>query len=120
LRRVAAVAVLTAIDSDGQVQGAPNVGALLLERLRASARRHAVIVDVRGLGLMLAVELSVEAAPVVDPCRERGLLVNAVTPNALRLVPPLIITPADVDEAVEILDVALAAVAEPAAVIGDS
>ncbi|OLD38503.1 MAG: hypothetical protein AUI83_23865 [Armatimonadetes bacterium 13_1_40CM_3_65_7] len=86
------------------------------------ARRHAVIVDVRGLGLMLAVELSVEAAPVVDACRERGLLVNAVKPNTLRLVPPLIITPADVDEAVEILDVALAAVAEPAemTVIRDS
>jgi len=118
----AALAVLTTIESDGLVQRAANVGAYLLERLRALARRHAVIVDVRGLGLMLAVELSVEAAPVVDACRERGLLVNAVTPNTLRLVPPLIITPADVDEAVEILDVALAAVAEPAemTVIRDS
>jgi len=118
----AALAVLTTIESDGLVQRAANVGAYLLERLRALARRHAVIVDVRGLGLMLAVELSVEAAPVVDACRERGLLVNAVKPNPLRLVPPLIITPADVDEAVEILDVALAAVAEPAemTVIRDS
>jgi acetylornithine/succinyldiaminopimelate/putrescine aminotransferase len=58
---------------------------------------------------MLAVELGTEAAPVVDTCRQRGLLVNAVTPTALRLVPPLIITPADVDEAVDILDAALAA-----------
>src|SRR3989441_4304698 len=118
----AALAVLTTIESDGLVQRAANVGAYLLERLRALARRHAVIVDVRGLGLMLAVELSVEAARVVDACRERGLLVNAVKPNTLRLVPPLIITPADVDEAVEILDVALAAVAEPAemTVIHDS
>jgi len=39
--------------------------------------------------------------------------VNAVKPNTLRLVPPLIITPADVDEAVEILDAALAAVTQP-------
>ena len=118
----AALAVLTTIESDGLVQRAANVGAYLLERLRALARRYAVIVDVRGLGLMLAVDLSVEAAPVVDACRERGLLVNAVKPNTLRLVPPLIITPADVDEAVEILDVALAAVAEPAemTVIRDS
>jgi len=72
-----------------------------------------VIVNVRGLGLMVAAELSIEAAPVVDACRARGLLVNAVKPNTLRLVPPLIITPADVDEAVEILDGALTAVAQP-------
>src|SRR3989442_119734 len=98
----AALAVLTTIESDGLVQRAANVGAYLLERLRALARRYAVIIDVRGLGLMLAVELSVEAAPGVDACRERGLLGNAGTPNTLPLVPPLIITPADVDEAVGI------------------
>src|SRR5207247_1065471 len=98
----AALAVLTTIESDGLVQRAATVGAYLLERLRALAARHSVIVNVRGLGLMVAAELSVEAAPVVDACRARGLLVNAVKPNTLRLVPPLIITPADVDEAVEI------------------
>ncbi len=110
----AALAVLTTIESDGLVERAANVGAYMLERLRALARRHPVIADVRGIGLMVAVELSIEAAPVVDACRERGLLVNAVQPNTLRLVPPLIITPADVDEAVEILDGVLATVSQPA------
>lgn len=112
----AALAVLTTIEADGLVEHAAKVGDYLFGRLRALARRHRMIVDVRGLGLMAAVELSVDAAPVVDACRDRGLLVNAVKPNTLRLVPPLIITPADVDEASEILDASLASVAQPAGV----
>ena len=109
----AALAVLTTIESDDLVQRAATVGAYLLQRLSALAARHPVITHVRGLGLMVAADLSIEAGPVVDACRERGLLVNAVKPNTLRLVPPLIITAADVDEAIEILDGALAAVTQP-------
>ncbi len=115
----AALAVLTTIDADGLVDRAGEVGAYLFERLRVLARRHRVIMEIRGLGLMAAVELSVEAAAVVEACRERGLLVNAVTPTALRLVPPLVITPADVDEAVEILNEALAEVTEPTVTAGE-
>src|SRR5207247_1137166 len=60
----AALAVLSPIESDGLVQRAATVGAYLLGRLRALAGRHAVVVNVRGLGLMVAAELSIEAAPV--------------------------------------------------------
>ncbi len=112
----AALAVLTTIEADGLVEHAASVGHYLFGRLQALGRAHRVITDVRGIGLMAAVELSVDAAAVVDACRDRGLLVNAVKPNTLRLVPPLIITPADVDEASEILDAALAAVPQPAGV----
>src|SRR5256884_3730559 len=59
----AALAVLTTIESDGLVQRAANVGAYLLERLRALARRHAVIVRLRGLGLMLAGRHSLGGGP---------------------------------------------------------
>lgn len=110
----AALAVVSTIEREDLVARAAHAGAYALQRLRALAGRHGVITGVRGLGLMLAVDLSVEAAPIVDACRDRGLLVNAVKPNTLRLVPPLVITTADVDEAVELLDVALAAVAAPA------
>lgn len=103
----AALAVVTTIEADGLIERAAVVGDYLFRHLRTLERRHPAIVDVRGLGLMAAIELSVQAAPVVDACREHGLLVNAVKPNTLRLVPPLIITPADVDEAVEILDAVL-------------
>lgn len=116
----AALAVVTTIEREDIVRRAAHVGAYALQRLRALAARHEVITEVRGLGLMLAVELSVEAAPIVDACRERGLLVNAVKPNTLRLVPPLVITTADVDEAVEMLDAVLAAAATPTVVTRDS
>lgn len=114
----AALAVLTTIEAEGLVQHAANVGAYLMERLRVLARHHQIITEIRGLGLMVAAELSTDAAPIVEACRQRGLLVNAVKPNALRLVPPLNITLADVDEAIGLLDGAMAAVARPAAVTG--
>lgn len=111
----AALAVLTTIEEQHLVQHAGQVGDYLMTRLRRLAPRHSVIQDVRGAGLMVAVELNMEVAPLVTACRERGLLVNAVKPNTLRMVPPLIITRADVDEAMGILDTALAAVTETAA-----
>ncbi len=110
----AALAVLTTVTGDGLVAHAAEVGRYLTNQLQGLARKHAVITGVRGIGLMLAVELSVEAAPVVDAARVRGLLINAVRPKTLRLVPPLIVTTAEVHEAMRILDAALATVAQPA------
>jgi len=110
LASAAALAVLTTLDAERLSDHAAEVGAYLLEQLRRLATRHPIVTDVRGLGLMVGVDLNTEAAPVVDACRERGLLVNAVKPNTLRMVPPLIITRADVDEAVGILDAGLSAV----------
>ncbi len=110
----AALAVLTTVVAEGLVARAAEVGAYLADRLRALARKHPCVTQVRGLGLMVAVELSVEAAPIVEACRERGLLVNAVKPTALRLVPPLVIAAAEVDEAITILDAALQTVEQMA------
>ena len=106
----AAFAVLETIEREHLLANAAEVGAYLLISLQGLAARHPVITDVRGLGLMLAVDLTIEAADVVEACRERGLLVNAVQPETLRLAPPLIVSTAEVDEAVRILDVALASV----------
>lgn len=106
----AGLAVLTTIETQRLADHAAEVGSYLLEGLRRIAALHPIVTDVRGLGLMVGMDLSREAAPIVDACRERGLLVNAVKPNTLRMVPPLIITRADVDEAVRILDTALSAV----------
>jgi len=120
LATTAGLAVVTTIEQDGLVRHAAELGAYLVDQLRAMARTHPVITEVRGLGLMVAVELSIEAAQVVDAAREHGLLLNAVQPNTLRLVPPLVITRRDVDEAMHILDATLSMVAETAttAVVG--
>lgn len=63
--------------------------------------------EVRGMGLLLAVELEVEAGPVAEACLAAGLLVNAVRPTALRLAPPLIVSQGDIDRAIMILEDAI-------------
>ncbi|MGH9003356.1 MAG: aminotransferase class III-fold pyridoxal phosphate-dependent enzyme, partial [Acidimicrobiia bacterium] len=74
------------------------------------------VASVRGLGLLLAAELAapdgapLDARAAAAACLERGLVVNAVTGTALRFTPPLLVTEAEVDEAVAITAKALAAV----------
>ena len=69
-----------------------------------------VIKEVRGLGLMWGMELTQEGTPMVAACRERGLLVNCTQGNVLRLLPPLVITPRELDAALAILKDAFKAV----------
>ncbi len=85
---------------------AKRLGAYLRGALEALRSRHPdAIVDVRGMGLLLAVQFSSTiSAKVVGACNHEGLLLNAVKPDAIRIMPPLIITEADVDEAVEKLE----------------
>ena len=59
--------------------------------------------DLRGLGLMIGIELSVAAAPIVEMCMVRGFFINAVQENTIRLIPPLIIGRASVDAFVDCL-----------------
>jgi len=68
------------------------------------------VADVRGTGLLLAVELESgsDAGAVARRCLDRGLIVNAVTPTALRLAPSLLITDAEMDAAVAIIEEVLA------------
>ena len=78
-----------------------------LEELRS--RNPSVITEIRGVGLLLGIQFSdTIAAKVVAACNTEGLLTNAVRPNALRLMPPLIIDKADVDEALSRLGRGLA------------
>ena len=63
------------------------------------------IVEVRGMGLLFAVQFSSEiSADVIDVCNNLGLLLNAVSPNAIRLMPSLTISHAEIDEAMEKLE----------------
>jgi acetylornithine/succinyldiaminopimelate/putrescine aminotransferase len=81
------------------------VGAHLARRLQGLVERHAVATGVRGRGLLLGLQLAGDVArDVVGRALERGLLVNDVTTSTVRLCPPLIVSEADCDEAVSILD----------------
>jgi len=99
----AALATLEYLLNNGVVENAARVGAYFKERLLELAGRFPLIRKVRGLGLLLGIELTIEGAPIVAHCRERGLLINCVDGRILRFLPPLIIGTEEVDRAVEIL-----------------
>ncbi len=83
-------------------------GAYLQRALVALQERHPVVREVRGRGLIWGLELACEAAPLVGKGYERGLIVTTAGERILRLVPPLIVSEAQIDEAVAILDGILA------------
>jgi acetylornithine/N-succinyldiaminopimelate aminotransferase len=88
-----------------------RVGKHLASGLKKLGQRFTFVSDVRGRGLLAAMEFSRDIAQsVVNACLERGLLVNKLKPNALRFMPPLIISNSEVDEALGILETALASI----------
>ncbi len=98
------------IDNDvaGKVK---RVGQYLASGLEKLKQKFQFITDVRGRGLLLAMEFSSDIAhSAVMACLDRGLLVNQLKPNALRFMPPLIIGNEEVDEALGILDEALSTI----------
>ena len=98
------------IDSD--IPGnARKVGQYLIAGLENLRQKFQFITDIRGRGLLVAMEFSRDIAQsVVMACVEGGLLVNRLKPNALRFIPPLIIGNEEVDEAIGILDKALSSI----------
>ena len=82
-----------------------EVGEYLMQELTKLKEKFSFITDVRGKGLLVAVEFENDIAPsLVMDCLEKGLLVNQLKPNAIRFMPPLVIGKKEVDEALDILD----------------
>jgi acetylornithine/N-succinyldiaminopimelate aminotransferase len=104
-----ATAAVNAVISEMRRIDAPAVAAKQGERLATGLAAVPGIASVRGRGLLLATEL--DSRPSADVARQlldRGLVVNAVTPTALRLAPPITVTDAEIDEALTILAEVLA------------
>ncbi|WP_373502952.1 aspartate aminotransferase family protein [Aestuariivirga sp.] len=109
-------AVLQVIREERTQQNAKAVGAVLLERLKDLQQRHKAIGDVRGRGLMLAIEMVKDrkskepdaetTAAVFEKCRDQGLILSKSGPNrsVLRMVPPMCLSLEDVDQVAEGLD----------------
>ncbi len=116
---VAAKATIEVIEEEHLLDNAHRVGAYFRQKLEALQQKHALIGDVRGMGLMQGLELvkdrkTKEPAPeatnqFMDRCRDHGLLIGkgGLYGNVIRLSPPLNIRESDVDQAVEIMDKAL-------------
>ena len=100
------------------IENAERIGRHLMDRLRNLPSRSPIVGDVRGLGLMIGIEIvrdqqTKERAPdlrdkIVNACFERGLLVLGAGPNSIRLSPPLIITKDQADFAAETIEQVIA------------
>ena len=88
------------------------------QRLLALQKKHPVVRSVRGAGLMRGLELAVDAQPVIDAALKSGLLVNRTAERVVRMLPPLTVAVAEVEEAVGILDGALATVSIEGSSVG--
>jgi acetylornithine aminotransferase/acetylornithine/N-succinyldiaminopimelate aminotransferase len=100
------IAVIDAIEKNGLLARATQVGGYFMDRLRSLAARHETIVDVRGKGLMIAAELdSAELAKLtVTEMLNRHILINCTSDTVLRFLPPYILERAHVDTAIAALD----------------
>lgn len=87
-----------------------EMGALFERKLAELQKKHKVVTGVKGAGLMQGLHLSVDALPVVEASLKAGLLVNRTAEKVVRMLPPLVVSAAEIDEAVTILDGALASV----------
>jgi acetylornithine/succinyldiaminopimelate/putrescine aminotransferase len=116
LALAAAKATLAVMESEDVCGRARRAGARLAEGLA----RLPGVVSVRGAGLLLAAQLAVPVAKEASASAlERGLLVNAVRPDAVRVAPPLLVSDDEVDEALAILGVVLGELAGAAAAAGE-
>ncbi len=103
-----ALATLSTIIGEKIPERAARTGRALMDGLRELARRLPVITQVRGQGLLIGVELTRPAGPVVDACREAGLLLLSAGEKVVRLAPALIVESADCTRALTILGDTLA------------
>ena len=99
----AALATLQAIEEEGLMENAARVGAILLDGLREALGGRAGVVEVRGHGLMIGVELERPCGDLVGRALEAGLLINVTMDNVIRLLPPLVMNEAEARQVLAIL-----------------
>ncbi len=99
----AGVETIRIMEEDGILANAEKVGKHLQMSLESELKGLAGVKDIRGLGLMIGVELTKPCGALVGQCAEKGLLISVTADTVIRMVPPLILTVAEADEIVAIL-----------------
>jgi acetylornithine/N-succinyldiaminopimelate aminotransferase len=100
----AGIAVIEAIEEDNLLENAADVGRYAHEKLNGLKEKHFIIDHVRGIGLMIGVQLKGPGKEIVSKCLEKGLRINCTHESVLRLMPAMIVTKEEIDAAVDILD----------------
>ncbi len=103
----AAVATIEAIEEDNLLENAAQLGQYLKDKLEELKQKHSIIDSVRGVGMMIGIQLTGTGKEIVDKCLENGLRINCTQSTVLRFMPPMIATKDQIDQAVEILDTVL-------------
>ena len=104
----AALVFLEELTTRGLMEHVAQLGQHASASLRAMASRLPAVTDVRGAGVIWGIELDRPAAPVVEAALRRGLLINRTSDTVIRLLPPYVITAAEFDEGIAILEAAIA------------
>jgi acetylornithine/N-succinyldiaminopimelate aminotransferase len=102
----------------GLIGRAREMGSVFEHALNRLAAEHAMVRAVRGVGLMQALELTVDVTPVIESALQAGLLVNRTADRVVRMLPALTVTKEEIEEAAAILDRVLTQVASKGAVQG--
>jgi predicted acetylornithine/succinylornithine family transaminase len=108
----AALVFLDELTEHGLLDHVAKIGSYLERALKTIAERQPAIKAVRGAGVMWGLDIDRPAAAVVDAARERHLLVNRTSDTVIRLLPPYVITESEIDEALRLLEAAIASAVE--------
>ena len=100
----AAIAVIEAIEEDGLLENAALLGEYTKDRLNKLKERHSIIDHIRGIGLMIGIQLTGPGKEIVDKCLQNGLRINCTNDTVLRFMPPMIATQEHINKAVSILE----------------
>jgi len=103
----AGVSVIQAIEEDNLLEHAAELGQYIKDKLEQLKQKHSIIDSVRGIGLMIGVQLNGPGKDIVDKCLDMGVRINCTNNTVLRFMPPMIATKDQIDQAIEILDTVL-------------
>ncbi len=100
----AALATFEAIEEEGLLDNAAKMGEYIRKRIESLRKKHSFIKRIKGIALMIGVELDIEGEEIYKECLKRGLLINCTQKNILRIMPPLIVKKSQINKAISILD----------------
>ena len=100
----AGVAVIEAIEEDNLLENTIRMGQYTVEKLNQLKQKHTIIDHIRGIGLMIGVQLTGPGGEIVSKCLEKGLRINCTSETVIRFMPAMITTKEQIDKAIEILD----------------
>lgn len=113
LAMAAALATMEEIFQPSFLQEVEQKGTYLIHALKQALGDSPSVLDIRGLGLMIGIEMNTEVAPIMTKLRENGLLTLPAGPKVIRLLPPLTVTEEEIDEAIHIMSKTFQELKEP-------